>query len=135
MLCAAATLFAFVAEGMTNGPAVQLSKADSLRHKQKMVQALMLYESILAELYLLRNARSHTGIAGIQIHAGNLEEAQSHWPWPENIVGCVPITFAAQWFLNCPNSMRSRPTRGAGFASQRAGMITPCNVMKLSWPL
>ena len=81
---------------MTIGPAVQLSKADSLRHKQKMVQALMLYESILAEpLSGCEIARSHTGIAGIQIHAGNLEEAQPH------------LALAREYCGMCSNHLRS----------------------------
>ena len=72
-------LLSFVTNGATIGPEAQLSKADSLREEKKMVQALMMYESTLSEpLSGCEIARAHSGLAHIQIHAGNIDEALLH---------------------------------------------------------
>lgn len=72
-------------------PEGMLNRADTLRNRGKMVQALTLYRSAMAEAISgCEMARAHVGMGGIQWNAGNLSEAKPHLDQAAQTCGTCP---------------------------------------------
>ena len=72
-------------------PEDMLNRADTLRNRGKMVQALTLYRSAMAEAISgCEMARAHVGMGGIQWNAGNLSEAKPHLDQAAQTCGTCP---------------------------------------------
>jgi len=95
--------------GLASRPTDLLNRADTLRNRGKMVQALTLYRSAMAEAISgCEMARAHVGMGGIQWNAGNISEAKPH------------LDQAAQTCGTCPTHIRT------GISLELARLMVVC---------